>query len=498
MENSVEVPFLEMKGVQKSFSGVHALKGVDLRLGRGEVLALLGENGAGKSTLMKILGGAHHPDKGTILIDGQEVKISSPHDSQKYGISIIYQEFNLIPGLTVRENIFLGREETKLGFFNKKQEQSHSQNVLKRIGIELDLDAPCKELTVAQQQITEIAKALSIDAKIIVMDEPSAALTEKEVEKLFKIIKDLKSQGIGVIYISHRLDEIFQIADRIMVLRDGKYVGERGIKEVTRKELIELMVGRKIEDEFPKVKHARGAERLRVQNLTRKGAVNDVSFFVHAGEIVGFSGLVGAGRTETARLIFGADQPDSGKIFIDRKEKKIKSPRDAINNRIAFLTEDRKAQGLVLIHSVRDNFALPNLKDASSATFINDRKITLDFDEYIDKLAIKVPNQEALAKNLSGGNQQKVVLAKWLEKNCDIIIFDEPTRGIDVGAKYEIYLLMNDLAKQGKAVMMISSELPEVLGMSDRIIVMHEGKIKGEITDPGKATQESIMHMAIN
>jgi ribose transport system ATP-binding protein len=492
------VPFLEMREIDKSFAGVHALKNVSLTLSRGEVLALLGENGAGKSTLIKVLGGAHLPNKGTVIIDGEEVHITNPTNSQKKGISIIYQEFNLIPGLSVRENIFLKSKSSFMGFFNKKAEYERAYKLFEKIGIDIDPEILCSELTIAQQQIVEIVKALSVDAKIIVMDEPTAALTHQEVEKLFDIITDLKSQGIGIIYISHRLDEIYKIADRVMFLRDGAYVGERNIDKVSRDEMIELMVGRKIENEFPKFKHQIGKERLRVEGLSRQGVVENISFTVHAGEVLGLSGLVGAGRTETARLIFGADTLTSGKVFIEGKNVRLKNPRSAISKGICLLTEDRKGQGLVLIHSVRENFALPNLKELSMASFVNMTKEKKDFDKYIKKIGVKIPHQEELAKNLSGGNQQKIVLAKWLEKNCDILIFDEPTRGIDIGAKYEIYLLINDLAKQGKAVIMISSELPEILGMSDRIIVMHEGCIKGEISDVESATQESVMQLAMS
>jgi ABC-type sugar transport system ATPase subunit len=351
---------------------------------------------------------------------------------------------------------------------------------------------------VAQQQTVEIAKALSVNAKIIVMDEPTAALTTQEVENLFTIIEDLKSQGIGIIYITHRLDEIFDVAERVMVLRDGQHVGTLDINDVTRDKLIEMMVGRPIESEFPKRDTAPGPERLRVENLNRGKVVRDVSFSMSAGEVLGFAGLAGAGRTESMRIIFGADESDSGKIFINGSEADIHNPRDAIRNRICLLTEDRKGQGLILIHSVLDNFTLPNLDRFVRGGFLDHRKERKAFDGYVESLKIKISGHEQLAMNLSGGNQQKIVLAKWLARNAEIIIFDEPTRGIDVGAKYEIYLLMNRLAAQGKAIIMISSELPEILGMSDRIIVMHEGRIKGEIMDVAGATQESILAMAIN
>jgi ribose transport system ATP-binding protein len=488
---------LEMRGIGKSFPGVHALQDVSLSLDKGEVLALVGENGAGKSTLIKILGGAYHPDAGEILLDADPVLISSPASAQAAGISIIYQEFNLVPDLTVRENIFLGRERTRAGFVRAAEEHREALQLFEKIGIAIDPNTRCRDLTVAQQQTVEIAKALSVNARIIVMDEPTAALTSQEVEHLFAIIADLKSRGIGVIYISHRLDEIFEVADRVMVLRDGTYVGTEPVSDVTREKLIEMMVGRSLESEFPKHTAIRGDERLRVENLSLGKTVKDVSFSVHAGEILGFAGLVGAGRTETMRIVFGADRPEKGRILVNGEECNIAGPRDAIRNRICLLTEDRKRQGLVLNHTVRENFGLPNLDRFRKWIFLDPRREREECAGYIDSLSIKVSSQEQAVENLSGGNQQKVVLAKWLAQNADIIIFDEPTRGIDVGAKYEIYLLMNRLVADGKAIIMISSELPEILGMSDRIIVMHEGRVKGEITDVAGTKQEDILSMAI-
>ncbi|MHC4741950.1 MAG: sugar ABC transporter ATP-binding protein [Planctomycetota bacterium] len=488
---------LEMRGIDKSFPGVHALKDVSMELRSGEVLGLVGENGAGKSTLIKVLGGAHRPDAGEIRIDGQSIHIHSPHAAQQAGISIIYQEFNLIPDLTVRENIFLGREKTKFGFVEAGRERRATAELFERIGIDIDSDARCRDLSVAQQQTVEIAKALSVNAKIIVMDEPTATLTAPEVSRLFAIIGELKSQGIGIIYISHRFEEVFEVADRVMVLRDGEHIGTEDIADITRRRLIEMTVGRPIESEFPKRSPKPGHVRLRVEDLSRGKVVRDVNFSVRAGEILGLAGLVGAGRTETMRLIFGADTPDSGRIFIDGKETTIRNPKDAIRNRICLLTEDRKGHGLVLIHSCRENFGLPNLDRFKRTVFLDKRKERRRFSVFLQSLRIKVAGHEQLVMNLSGGNQQKIVLAKWLEKNADIMIFDEPTRGIDVGAKYEIYLLMNRLLEEGKAIIMISSELPEVLGMSDRIVVMHEGRIKGEITDVAGATQEDVLSMAM-
>lgn len=489
-------PLLGMRGIVKSFPGVQALRGVDLCLLHGEVLALLGENGAGKSTLMKVLGGAHRADAGTVTINGRQCRFQSPQDSRKAGVAVIYQEFNLVPSLTVVENIFLGQEVTRAGFVARKQEHQRAKTLFARLGVEIDLDATCGRLSTAQQQLVEIAKSLACDARIIVMDEPSAALTAHEVERLFTITRDLKQQGIGIIYISHRLEEVFSIADRVVVLRDGKNVGERPIARITRSEMIELMVGRELKDEFPRRTASIGSVRLDVSHLTRGQAVRDVSFGVRSGEILALTGLVGAGRTETVRLIFGADARDAGDIRLDGKSIAISSPRDAMSAGIGLLTEDRKLQGLVLGHSVRENFGLPNLSWLSRYGFVQLASEREHCGHFLENLRIQVTGQDQRAGDLSGGNQQKVVLAKWLARRCDVLMFDEPTRGIDVGAKYEIYVLMNELAAVGKAIVMISSELPEVLGMADRILVMHEGRLTGEIPDARRATQKQIMELA--
>lgn len=489
-------PLLEMRGIEKSFPGVRALHGVDLTLRHGEVLALLGENGAGKSTLIKMLGGAHLPDSGSIRVDGEEVLLANPQAAIAAGIGVIYQEFNLVPGLTAWENIFLGREAS-YGFVRRAEERRRAAELFDKLGVALPIDRPCGELSVAQRQLVEIAKALSHAVRIIVMDEPSAAITPQEVAHLFEIIRELKRRGIGVIYISHRLDEVFAIADRVLVLRDGRPAGEAPIERLTRQRMIELMVGREIQDEFPKEYHPRGPARLSVRGLCRGAAVRNVSFEIRAGEVLGLTGLVGSGRTETARLIFGADPADSGEISLDGKRLRLRGPRDAIRAGICLLTEDRKEQGLVLSASVRENFGLPNLPELSTGGFVRQQAERTAFDQFIARLQIKIPHQEQLARNLSGGNQQKVVLAKWLQRNAEVLIFDEPTRGIDVGTKYEIYLLINELARQGKAILLISSELPEVLGMCDRILVMHEGRITGQIDDVAQATQEQIMELAV-
>ena len=488
---------LRIENISKAFPGVRALHEVSLELRSGEVLALVGENGAGKSTLIKILGGAHRADTGEVAVLGERADIISPADAQQLGISIIYQEFNLIPDLSVRENIFLGREIEKGLFIDEAEEYREVEALFNRLDLKLDPETLCRNLTIAEQQLVEIAKALSLNTRILIMDEPSATLSQQEVNRLFGTINDLKSQGIGIIYISHRLEEVFEIADRVMVLRDGEQVVTSDVTRVSRKELIESMVGRPLEAEFPPKQHKPGVELLRVSELSRAPRVDKVSFSVQAGEVLGFAGLVGAGRTETMRLIFGADAPDSGTIYLRGKKIKIRSPREAIRYGICLLTEDRKNQGLVLIHSVQENFGLPNLKNFSGAVFLDEGRELAQLHQFTGEINIRLASPDQDAGHLSGGNQQKVVLAKWLERNADILIFDEPTRGIDVGAKYEIYQLMNTLAEKGKAIIMISSELPEILGMSDRIIVMRNGRVVGEITEVGNTTQEDIMHLAV-
>ena len=490
-------PLLQMSGIEKRFPGVHALKGVNLTLQKGEVLALMGENGAGKSTLMKVLGGAHLPDQGAIQLEGENVTIESPVKARALGVSMIYQEFNLIPALSAIENVFLGQEITQNGLIRHGEEKDQTLALLSQLGMDFDPELPCCQLTIAQQQSIEIARALSLNSKILVLDEPSAVLTLHEVEKLFEIIHKLKQQGLGLIYIGHRLDEIFRIADRTQVMRDGACIADKDLADCTRQSLIEMMVGRELKNEFPLKRPSIGKTKLKIRNMTRGKAVQNISLKVRSGEILGLAGLVGAGRTELARLIFGADPRDAGEIQLDGKTLSVCSPREAIAAGIGLLTEDRKLQGLVLSHSVKDNFGLPNLNRFAPAGFVKTSIERREFQDYVTTMRVKISNENQKANQLSGGNQQKLVIAKWLARHCEVLIFDEPTRGIDVGAKYEIYQLMNDLAAKGKAIIMISSELPEILGMADRILVMHEGRITGEIEDVTSATQEEIMHFAV-
>ena len=489
-------PLLEMRGISKSYPGVRALRNVDLQLRRGEVLALLGENGAGKSTLIKILGGAHAPDSGEVLLDGKRFDLNAPVASARAGIAVIYQELNLVPQLTPWENIFLGQERG-WGWTQRAEERARAASLLQQLGQPLDLDARCGDLSIAQQQVVEIAKSLARQARILVLDEPTAALTPQEVDRLLDLIRRLRVEGIGIIYISHRLDEVFKLADRIVVLRDGEQVATGETQQWTRASLIAAMVGRELEQEYPAREPMLGEVRLEVSQLSRIPEVQPCSFSIRRGEILGLTGLVGSGRTELARLLAGADRATSGTIRLDGRPLEIHSPRDAINSGICLLTEDRKHQGLVLSATVQENFALPNLGHLSQHGVIQRELEQTRCREYAERLRIRLDVLGAPASQLSGGNQQKVVLAKWLERNAEVLIFDEPTRGIDVGAKYEIYLLLNELARQGKAILMISSELPEVIGMSDRILVMHAGRITGEIANPREATQEQIMQLAV-
>lgn len=488
---------LEMKGISKRFLGVRALKGVDFELRRGEVHALVGENGAGKSTLMKVLTGIYQPDDGEIFFEGKPYTVKNIGEAQALGIAMIHQELNMMNDLTVAQNVFIGRE-IKKGFWLKDAEMvKETQKIFDRIGIKIDPKMQLGRLTVGKQQMVEIAKAVSRDCKLLILDEPTAALTQTEIEELFRIMEDLKAKGIGMIYISHRMDEINRISDRITVMRDGEYVGTVDTASVTKDDVINMMIGRVVYED-PKT-HSEVPDDaevvLEVKHLSSGNAFNDVSFTLRRGEILGFSGLMGAGRTEVARAIFGADPHDGGEIFVNGKRVNIKTPEDAVKLGIGYLSEDRKRYGLLLDKSITENSALASIDKYTKGIFINDRRAKAEAKEENLKLRTKTPSMDQLLKNLSGGNQQKVIIARWLIRNSDILIFDEPTRGIDVGAKSEIYTLMNQLTKQGKSIIMISSELVEILRMSDRVLVMCEGKKTGEL-DISEANQENIMRLA--
>ena len=459
---------------------------------------LVGENGAGKSTLMKILTGAYQKDSGSILFCGKPLENPTPREALDAGISIIYQEFNLIPHLSVAENIFIGREELFMdipGKINWKKLYARAEETLERLDIHMNVRAKLKTLSVAQQQMVEIAKALSLNAKLIIMDEPTAALSENEIKTLFVDIRKIKEAGVSVIYISHRLEEFEQIGDRVTVMRDGETIQTLNICDTNVDELIRLMVGRDIVEMYPKVRVQRGKELLRVENLSCKGVLHDISFNLHAGEVLGIGGLMGAGRTELARAIFGADSIDGGSIYVEGKRATIRNPRMAINAGIGFLTEDRKTQGLVLKMSVGKNITLPSLDKFRKLAHLDLRRENSEVNEFIRALHIKTPTHKKLARDLSGGNQQKVIIAKWLMTKSKIFIFDEPTRGIDVGAKYEVYNLMNQLAAEGAGIILISSDLPELLGMSDRIAVLCRGDMIAQLPIE-EATQEKVLYYA--
>ncbi len=489
---------LKVEGVTKSFPGVKALSDMHLELRPGEVLALVGENGAGKSTLMKLLSGIHTADEGRFFLNGEPYEPQSPKHAQELGISIIHQEFNLMPDLTVAQNIYIGHEPRSGSFFlNERKLNAQAKRLIERLHLSLEPKWVVGELTVAKQQMVEIAKALAYDARVLIMDEPTAALNDREVEVLHDLIRRFAQPDTGVIYISHRMDELKVISDRITVIRDGRYVGTVNTSETTMKEVISLMVGREISVEAkPEGVQEDREVLLSVSGLSTKHLLKNVSFDLKKGEILGFAGLMGAGRTEVARAIVGADKIEAGTIRLRGEEVNIKSPADAAKYRIGYLSEDRKKFGLLLQQEVNANIGLSSLQELfQSFGFMKDKAIRAKSTEYVKALRIKTPSIAQTAKNLSGGNQQKVVIAKWLVKDCDILIFDEPTRGIDVGAKEEIYRLLNDLAQQGKSIIMISSELPEVLRMSHRILVMSEGRVTGELS-ADEASQESVMHYA--
>ena len=488
---------LKMQGIQKYFPGVHALDDAQLEIRSGEVMGLIGENGAGKSTLMKILTGIYPKDGGTIEYFGEQIEIHGPKDAQNRGICIVHQELNLMRHLTVADNIFIGRESTKGIFLDKADQNRRTQELLDSLHLTIDPKAEVRTLSVAKQQMVEIAKALSYnDTKILILDEPSAVLTDTEIDDLFTFVNQLKATGVGIIYISHRMDELKRITDRITVMRDGQYVGirETAVTEIT--EIVRMMVGRTIYEE-PKTCSVVPADApviLECEHLN-SWQVKDVSFKLKKGEILGFSGLMGAGRTETMRLLCGADPMDSGVIKINGKEVKIKTPKDAVELGIGYLSEDRKRYGLCLNLSITDNTIMSSINKLFKGPFVNEAQADKHSEEYIEKIRTKTPSTKTKVGSLSGGNQQKVVISKWLLRDCDILIFDEPTRGIDVGAKSEIYKLMNQLAQSGKSIIMISSDMPELLRMSDRVVVMCEGRVTGEL-DISEATQENIMTFA--
>ena len=488
---------LTMKGIDKSFPGVHALDHVDLEVRKGEVHALMGENGAGKSTLMKVLTGIYHKDAGTITYEGKEVEFTNPREAQDAGIVIVHQELNMMGHLTVAQNIFIGREYMNGKLIDDKKMNEEAKKLFDQLGINIDPKETMSRLTVGKQQMCEIAKAISHYAKVIIFDEPSAALTEAEIEELFKIIRDLRDKQMGIVYISHRMDEIKVITDRVTVMRDGGYVGTLITKDSTKDDIINMMVGRVIYED-PKTESQVAPDApvvLKVEHLNAGRMVKDVSFELHKGEILGFSGLMGAGRTETARALFGADPKDSGDIYVNGQKVDIKTPQDAVKCGIGYLSEDRKRFGIVVDKTVAENSTMASMENFMKGIFIDKKKEKDTAQEYVEALKTKTPSVDQLVVNLSGGNQQKVVIAKWLVRNCDILIFDEPTRGIDVGAKSEIYHLMNELVAEGKSIIMISSEMTEILRMSDRIVVMCEGRKTGELGIE-EATQERIMHAA--
>lgn len=488
---------VSMQEIKKSFGGVHALTNGRLELRKGEILGLIGENGAGKSTLMKILSGVYEADSGSITVDGKEVSYKDPRSALHDGICMIYQELNLVQKLSIADNIFIGRESRRGITLNKKKDKKRTSDLLKELELEIDPDVIVENLTVAKQQMVEIAKGISYNSKVLIMDEPTAALSISEIEELFHVIRGLRKKGISIIYISHRLEELFEITDRITVMRDGDFIHTFETAECSMNELIKCMVGREVN--WDKKECSNVSEDapilLEVQNIS-SNMIKDTSFQLRKGEILGLGGLMGAGRTELARLIFGADWKKSGKIFKNGKEIKINTPHDAVKHGIGYISEDRKILGLAVDLSIADNIALANWEKFSFKGIVNYKEQEKQTRKAAEMVSVKMSSVLQTANNLSGGNQQKVVIAKWFMRNCDIMIFDEPTRGIDVGAKSEIYHLMNEMIAQGKSIIMISSEMQELLCMSDRILVMHEGKITGEL-DIAEADQEKVMELAV-
>ena len=487
---------IEMTGIMKSFGTNQVLNNAGFFLKDGEVHALMGENGAGKSTLMKILTGVYTKDGGTVKVNGQEVDYSSPQEAEAAGIVFIYQELNVMFDLTVEENLFMGKEITKgFGICDRKAMRAKAEEVLDRMGVKIPVDTVMSDLSVGQQQMIEICKALLVDAKVIIMDEPTAALTQSETAALFEVINTLRKRGVSIVYISHRMEEIFELCDRITVLRDGQYIDTREIKDITMDDVVKMMIGREIGERYPSRNHSVGKTVFEVKGLSRKGAFDNVSFTVGAGEVLGVSGLMGAGRTEIMQAIFGYMPADSGEILIDGQPVKIKSPMDAMKAGIGFITEDRKVEGLMLDKTIRENIALANLGTISGSGVISKAKEKSLISRGIEEFKIRCFGTEHECGNLSGGNQQKVVLAKWIYTEPKILILDEPTRGVDIGAKKEIYNVINDMARKGVAIIMVSSELPEILGMSDRVMVVREGDVRG-ILNIENASQENIMTLA--
>lgn len=487
---------MELKNITKYFPGVVALDNMSLQVRKGEVHGLIGENGAGKSTLIKILTGVYYPEKGEVVIDGKEIKFTNPNDAKNVGIGCVYQELNIMPEVNVIDNLFIGDYIKGFGpLLDYNKMATKAADIMNELGQPVNLKTECGKLGIGVQQTIEIGKAILNDTRLIIMDEPTSSLSENEVRQLMKTIRMLKEKGIAIIFVSHKLEEIFEICDVVTVMRDGQHVSTTDVKEMTKDKLISDMVGRSLDNLFPKYFGERGEEMLRVEGLTSLGVLDNVSFSAYGGEILGFAGLVGAGRTETMRAIFGADSKDSGSIYINGNKVEIESPADAIRNKIAFLTEDRKGEGLILDTTILNNLHLATIgKDRTFRIFLDEKKHREIGDKNIQTFKIRTPSLDTPAGSLSGGNQQKVVIAKWVNTDADIYIFDEPTRGIDVGAKIEVYNVMNELVKNKKCVIMISSELPEILGMSDRVIVMRSGRIMAEIDNENKNfNQEAIM-----
>lgn len=490
---------VELKNVTKRFPGVVALRDMSLQIKPGEILGLIGENGAGKSTLIKILTGVHSADEGEMFVSGVKQDIKTPSDAKNAGIACVYQELNIVKELSITDNIFINKyihkNNSKILDYKAMHKKAHE--VMLSLGQDVDVTKPCANFGMGILQMVEIAKAVLIDAKLIIMDEPTSSLGEKEVRQLMKTVRDLKERGVSILFVSHKLEELFELCDRVTVMRDGEHITTDDIEDMDNDKLITAMVGRTLKNQYPKIEGKRGKEALRIENLNSTGVLHNVSFTAYHGEILGIAGLVGAGRTETFQAIFGAFPVDGGHIYIEGKRVAIKSPKDAVKNRIALLTEDRKGQGLVLSQGIDTNLILANLSKFTKGLWLNKGKIKSNGDKAVDDLKIKTPSLSAITSQLSGGNQQKVVIGKWLNTDADIYLFDEPTRGIDVGAKVEVYNIMNDLVAKGKCVIMVSSELPEILGMSDRVIVMRDGKIMGEMDRHNEGfTQENIMKAA--